>query len=100
MGWPIRRRDGRRTSRHSSSFCLRIGVSGSCCLHFAAIAPESIREPVDGVSGDLCRLAGLKPMAVLIEIMNDDGSMSRVPDLVKFGKQHGLNLYTVADTPT
>lgn len=46
---------------------------------------------------DLCRLAGLKPMAVLIEIMNDDGTMSRLPHLVKFGKRHEINLYTVAD---
>jgi 3,4-dihydroxy 2-butanone 4-phosphate synthase/GTP cyclohydrolase II len=47
-------------------------------------------------SVDLCRLAGLKPMAVLIEIMNDDGSMARLPDLVRFAQQHALNLYTVA----
>lgn len=45
---------------------------------------------------DLCRLAGLKPAAVLIEIMNEDGTMSRVPQLTRFAKQHGLNMYTVA----
>ncbi len=48
-------------------------------------------------SVDLCRLAGLRPVAVLIEIMNDDGSMSRVPELTTFGRQHGIRLYTVAD---
>jgi len=47
-------------------------------------------------SVDLVRLAGLPPMGVLIEIMNPDGTMARVPDLVRFGAEHGLNLYTVA----
>ncbi len=47
-------------------------------------------------SVDLCRLAGLKPAAVLIEIMNEDGTMARVPNLQKFAKQHNLNMYTVA----
>jgi len=48
-------------------------------------------------SVDLVRLAGLKPAAVLIEIMNEDGTMARVPDLVKFCRQHDLRMYTVAD---
>ncbi len=48
-------------------------------------------------SVDLCRLAGLKPMAAIIEIMNDDGSMARVPDLTKLCRQHGMRMYTVAD---
>ncbi len=48
-------------------------------------------------SVDLCRLAGLTPMGVLIEIMNDDGTMARVPDLIKMGAEHGIRLYTVAD---
>lgn len=48
-------------------------------------------------SVDLCRLAGIRPMAVIIEIMNEDGTMSRVPDLTKFGKEHGIRMYTVAD---
>ena len=45
---------------------------------------------------DLCRLGGLKPSAVLIEIMNDDGSMARVPQLTRFAAEHALNMYTVA----
>ena len=45
---------------------------------------------------DLCRLANLKPAAVLIEIMNDDGTMARLPELTTFAKQHGLNMFTVA----
>ena len=48
-------------------------------------------------SVDLARLAGLKPAAVLIEIMNEDGTMARVPDLVKFCRQHDLRMCTVAD---
>lgn len=48
-------------------------------------------------SVDLCRLAGLRPMAVLIEIMNDDGSMARLPDLTRFALEHDLRIYTVAD---
>lgn len=48
-------------------------------------------------SVDLCRLAGLKPAAVLLEIMNEDGTMARVPELGRFAEQHGLRMYTVAD---
>jgi 3,4-dihydroxy 2-butanone 4-phosphate synthase/GTP cyclohydrolase II len=48
-------------------------------------------------SVDLCRLAGLRPVAAIIEIMNDNGSMGRLPDLQKIGQQHGIRLYTVAD---
>ncbi len=46
---------------------------------------------------DLARLAGLTPAAVICEIMNDDGTMARVPDLVPYAKRHGLKIVTVAD---
>ena len=46
---------------------------------------------------DLARLAGLYPAGVICEIVNDDGSMARVPDLVRFCKTHGLVMVTVAD---
>jgi 3,4-dihydroxy 2-butanone 4-phosphate synthase/GTP cyclohydrolase II len=46
---------------------------------------------------DLARLAGLEPAAVIVEIMNDDGTMARRPDLEKFAKQHGLKIGTIAD---
>jgi len=46
---------------------------------------------------DLARLAGLNPAAVICEIMNDDGSMARLPDLVPYGGKHGLKVITVAD---
>src|SRR5487761_518956 len=46
---------------------------------------------------DLARLAGLIPAGVICEIMNDDGTMARVPDLVKFCELHNLKLLTVAE---
>jgi 3,4-dihydroxy 2-butanone 4-phosphate synthase / GTP cyclohydrolase II len=46
---------------------------------------------------DLTRLAGLNPAGVICEIMNEDGTMARVPDLVEFCKAHGLAMITVAD---
>ena len=48
-------------------------------------------------SVDLARLAGLKPAGVICEIMNDDGTMARRPDLDRFSEQHGLKIATVAD---
>ena len=45
---------------------------------------------------DLARLAGLNPAAVICEIMNDDGTMARVPDLTKFCEHHDLRMITVA----
>jgi 3,4-dihydroxy 2-butanone 4-phosphate synthase/GTP cyclohydrolase II len=48
-------------------------------------------------SVDLARLAGLKPAGVICEIMNDDGTMARRPDLDVFGKQHNLRMVTIAD---
>ncbi len=46
---------------------------------------------------DLARLAGLTPAGVICEIMNDDGTMARVPDLLQFSRQHGLRMGTIAD---
>ena len=46
---------------------------------------------------DLARLAGLNPSGVICEIMNDDGTMARVDDLVGYCDQHGLKMITVAD---
>jgi len=46
---------------------------------------------------DLCRLAGLAPMGVLCEVMNDDGSMARRPQLQEFARVHGLKIGTIAD---
>ncbi|MFP5382787.1 MAG: bifunctional 3,4-dihydroxy-2-butanone-4-phosphate synthase/GTP cyclohydrolase II [Gammaproteobacteria bacterium] len=46
---------------------------------------------------DLARLAGLEPAAVIVEIMNEDGTMARRPDLEKFALQHNLKIGTIAD---
>jgi 3,4-dihydroxy 2-butanone 4-phosphate synthase/GTP cyclohydrolase II len=46
---------------------------------------------------DLARLAGLNPAGVICEVMNDDGTMARVPDLVAYCARHGLKMITVAD---
>lgn len=48
-------------------------------------------------SVDISRMAGLNPSAVICEIMNDDGTMARLPDLVKFAKLHGMNIGTIED---
>jgi 3,4-dihydroxy 2-butanone 4-phosphate synthase/GTP cyclohydrolase II len=46
---------------------------------------------------DIARLANLNPSGVICEIMNDDGSMARLPDLIKFAQQHQLKIATIAD---
>jgi 3,4-dihydroxy 2-butanone 4-phosphate synthase/GTP cyclohydrolase II len=46
---------------------------------------------------DLSRIAGLYPAGVICEIMNDDGTMARVPELTRFARKHGLPLITIAD---
>lgn len=46
---------------------------------------------------DLARLAGLEPAAVICEILNEDGNMARLPDLLQFAIEHGLRIGTIAD---
>lgn len=46
---------------------------------------------------ELARLAGLPPMGILCEIINDDGTMARVPDLHRYRQKHGLKMGTIAD---
>ncbi len=48
-------------------------------------------------SVDLARLSGLEPSGVICEILNDDGSMARLPDLLKFSEKHGLKIITIVD---
>jgi 3,4-dihydroxy 2-butanone 4-phosphate synthase/GTP cyclohydrolase II len=56
-----------------------------------------VRAGQTEASVDLARMAELVPAGVICEIMNEDGTMARVPDLVKFCEQHGLLMMTVAD---
>jgi 3,4-dihydroxy 2-butanone 4-phosphate synthase/GTP cyclohydrolase II len=62
-------------------------------------APGGVLKRVGQTEGstDLARLAGLYPAAVICEIMNDDGTMARMPDLEKFSKRHGIMIVSVAD---
>ncbi|MES2144847.1 MAG: 3,4-dihydroxy-2-butanone-4-phosphate synthase, partial [Pseudomonadota bacterium] len=46
---------------------------------------------------DISRLAGLNPSGVICEIMNDDGTMARLPDLISFAQRHGLKIGTISD---
>ncbi len=56
-----------------------------------------VRAGQTEASVDLARLAGLEPAGVICEIMNEDGTMARVPDLIQFCEQHGLKMLTVAE---
>src|SRR5512145_2077836 len=62
---------------HPGGVLVRAGHTEACC--------------------DLARLAGLAPAAVLCEIMRDDGTMARLPDLVEFAAEHKLRIGTIAD---
>lgn len=48
-------------------------------------------------SVDLCKLAGLHPAGVICEVMKEDGTMARLPDLLEFAEQHNINVYTIED---
>lgn len=54
-----------------------------------------IRAGHTEASTDLCRLAGLEPAGVICEIVNDDGTMARTPDLIRFAKKHRLKIGTI-----
>src|SRR5579862_4876571 len=56
-----------------------------------------VRAGQTEASVDLARIAGLDPSGVICEVMNDDGTMARTPQLTEFCKEHGLILVTVAD---
>ena len=56
-----------------------------------------VRDGHTEATMDFCRLAGLEPCGVLCEVVNDDGSMARVPDLLKFCEEHGLVLTSIAN---
>jgi 3,4-dihydroxy 2-butanone 4-phosphate synthase / GTP cyclohydrolase II len=56
-----------------------------------------VRAGQTEASVDLARMAGLNPSGVICEIMKDDGTMARIPDLIPFCKEHGLRILTVAE---
>ena len=95
-------------SAHDRALTVRTAVNPAC-------RPEDLRQPghifplmaqPGGVltraghteaGCDFARLAGFQPAAVIVEIMNDDGTMARRPDLEKFAREHGLKIGTIAD---
>jgi len=106
----IEAREGVSTgiSAHDRARTIRVAVSPECepadlCTP-GHVFPLCAREggvlaragQTEG-SVDLCRIAGLTPAAVICEVMNDDGTMARMPDLEKFAQKHGLAICTVAD---
>jgi len=56
-----------------------------------------VRAGQTEASVDLARMAGLRPAGVICEIMKDDGTMARVPDLIRFCRQHHMKMLTVAE---
>lgn len=56
-----------------------------------------VRAGQTEASVDLARMAGLRPAGVICEIMKDDGTMARVPDLIRFCREHHMKLLTVAE---
>jgi 3,4-dihydroxy 2-butanone 4-phosphate synthase/GTP cyclohydrolase II len=68
-------------------------------MHGLRARPGGVLERIGQTEAavDLARIAGLNPSGVVCEIMNDDGTMARVPDLVPYCERHGLRMVTVAD---
>ena len=68
-------------------------------MHALRAKPGGVLERIGQTEAavDLARLAGLNPSGVVCEIMNDDGTMARVPDLIPYCERHGLKMITVAD---
>jgi 3,4-dihydroxy 2-butanone 4-phosphate synthase/GTP cyclohydrolase II len=67
---------------------------------FPLVAREGgvlVRAGHTEASVDISRLAGLNPSGVICEIMNEDGSMARLDDLIRFGRKHGLKMGTIRD---
>lgn len=104
-----------------ASFGVTTGISAADRAHTIRVAANPLAKPADihmpghifpiraqegGVlkraghtegSVDLAKLAGLNPSAVICEVMNDDGTMARVPDLKKFAAKHGIKIGTIVD---
>src|SRR5579862_157628 len=68
-------------------------------MHGLRARPGGVLERIGQTEAavDLARLAGVNPSGVVCEIMNDDGTMARVPDLIPYCETHGLKMVTVAD---
>ncbi|HEX9880929.1 MAG TPA: 3,4-dihydroxy-2-butanone-4-phosphate synthase [Hyphomicrobium sp.] len=121
----VRRNDSRNRTAFTQSIEAREGISTGISAHDRARTIATAIDPTKGsddivspghvfplvareggvlmraghteASVDLARLAGLYPAAVICEIMNDDGTMARMPDLVAFAQLHGLKIGAIED---
>ena len=95
-------------SAHDRAHTIAVAINPECGRDdivvpghiFPLVAREGgtlVRAGHTEASVDIARLAGLGPAAVICEIMNDDGTMARLPDLVSFAQKHNLKLGTIAD---
>lgn len=73
------------------------GKPGHICPLYAQDRGVLVRAGHTEAAVDLARLAGLFPAAALIEILNEDGTMARMPQLIPFAEKHGLKLITIKD---
>lgn len=109
----IEAREGVSTGISAADRALTVGVAISEQAGPADIATPGHVFPLRARDGgvlvraghteaavDISRLAGLNPSGVICEIMKEDGTMARLPDLVEFGKQHGLKIGTISDLIT
>ena len=106
----IEARDGVTTgiSAHDRARTIAVAINADCKRDeivtpghvFPLMAREGgilVRAGHTEAAVDVARLAGLTPAGVICEIMNDDGTMARLPDLVAFAQHHNLKLGTIAD---
>lgn len=106
----IEAREGVTTgiSAHDRAHTIRVAIDARSTAHDLArpghVFPLRarrggvlVRAGQTEASVDLARMAGLKPAGVICEIMKDDGTMARVPDLIGFCSKHGLKMLTVAE---
>ena len=109
----IEARDGVTTgiSAADRSQTVKVAVADDATAHDIVVPghifplkarPGGVLERAGHTEGsvDIARLAGLKPAGVICEIMNDDGTMARVPDLEKFSAKHDIPIVTIADLVT
>src|SRR5271157_5960996 len=103
-------RDGVTTgiSAHDRAHTIAVAINPDCGRDdivtpghvFPLMAREGgtlVRAGHTEAAVDIARLAGLTPAGVVCEIMNDDGTMARLPDLLAFAQHHGLKIGTIAD---
>jgi 3,4-dihydroxy 2-butanone 4-phosphate synthase/GTP cyclohydrolase II len=106
----IEAKDGVTTgiSAHDRAHTIAVAINPECGPHdivtpghiFPLMAREGgtlVRAGHTEAAVDIARLAGLTPAGVVCEIMNDDGTMARLPDLVAFAQRHNLKLGTIAE---